>query len=106
MSNETLSIRSGEVWLDTQGKPIQAHGGSVYYFNDTFYFVGENKEGVTPGSGLWHHGVRCYSSSKHRVLPPGAPYRTGLANFPHPALRFVFIGIAFGGNIAQVLAKW
>ena len=25
------SIRPGQVWLDTEGKRIQAHGGSVIY---------------------------------------------------------------------------
>lgn len=62
MASEAPAIRSGEVWLDTEGKPIQAHGGSILYFNDTFYFVGENKEHAKPGSSVWHHGVRCYSS--------------------------------------------
>ena len=45
-------------------------------------------------------------SSKRRTLPSDAPYRTGRAIFPHPALRFVFHGTLFGGDIAQVLAKW
>jgi len=31
------SIRPGEVWLDTTGALIQAHGGSVLYENGTFY---------------------------------------------------------------------
>ena len=25
------SVRPGKVWLDTKGKPIQAHGFSVFY---------------------------------------------------------------------------
>lgn|SRR5690606_12767993 len=58
------SIRPGQVWLDTEGKRIQAHGGSIFYDseNDTFYWYGENKEKTTPGSGIWHWGVRFYSS--------------------------------------------
>lgn len=56
------SIRPGQVWLDTKGKRIQAHGGSIFYENDTFYWYGENKEKTTPGSGIWHWGVRFYSS--------------------------------------------
>jgi len=62
MSSQVSSIRSGEIWLDTAGKPIQAHGGSVYHVNDTFYFIGENKEHHKPGTNIWHGGVRCYSS--------------------------------------------
>ena len=55
-------IRPGKVWLDTEGKRIQAHGASMYYENETFYWYGENKEKSIPGSGIWHWGVRCYSS--------------------------------------------
>jgi hypothetical protein len=57
------SIRPGQVWLDTAGNRIQAHGGSVYVDGETFYWYGENKEHTTPGSGVWHWGVRCYRST-------------------------------------------
>jgi len=56
------SIKPGQEWLDTDGKPIQAHGASMFYENGTFYWYGENKEKTIPGSGIWHWGVRCYSS--------------------------------------------
>ena len=36
------SFRPGQVWLDTEGKRIQAHGGSVIYIDGTYYFYGEN----------------------------------------------------------------
>jgi hypothetical protein len=55
-------IRPGEVWLDTAGKPIQAHGASILQVGDTFYWYGENKERTLPGSGIWHWGVRAYAS--------------------------------------------
>jgi len=57
------SIRPGQEWLDTEGKPIQAHGGSVMAIDGTFYWYGENKERTDPGKGIWHWGVRCYSST-------------------------------------------
>jgi hypothetical protein len=39
------SIRPGEVWLDTSGKPIQAHAGALIAVGDSvFYWYGENKE--------------------------------------------------------------
>jgi hypothetical protein len=60
---ELTSFKPGAVWLDTSGKPIQAHGGSVIRVEDVFYRYGENKEGFVPGTGKWHSGVRCYSSS-------------------------------------------
>ena len=56
------SITPGQVWLDTDGHRIQAHGGSILEVDGTFYWYGENKERSTPGSGIWHWGVRCYSS--------------------------------------------
>ena len=34
----------GREWLDTEGKPIHAHGGSVLYHEGVYYWYGENKE--------------------------------------------------------------
>lgn len=56
------SFRPGEEWLDTNGKPIQAHGGSVFFENGTYYWYGENKEYTDGKNGVWTWGVRCYSS--------------------------------------------
>ncbi|SFB58360.1 Glycosyl hydrolases family 43 [Cohnella sp. OV330] len=71
------AIRPGQTWLDTAGKRIQAHGGSILTVGDTFYWYGENKEKTTPGSGIWHWGVRCYASKdlynwedKGIIIPP------------------------------------
>jgi len=38
------SIRPGQIWLDTNGNRIQAHGGSIMELDGTFYWYGENKE--------------------------------------------------------------
>ncbi|WP_346618480.1 family 43 glycosylhydrolase [Blastococcus montanus] len=71
------SIRPGQVWLDTNGNRIQAHGGSILHVDGTFYWYGENKERSTPGSGIWHWGIRCYSSTdlydwedRGLIIPP------------------------------------
>ena len=56
------SIRPGQVWLDTEGKRIQAHGGSLFYENGTYYWYGENKEKTDGVNGIWHWGVRMYES--------------------------------------------
>ena len=56
------SIRPGQVWLDTTGRRIQAHGGSIIAVGDTFYWYGENKRKTLPGSGIWHDGVVMYKS--------------------------------------------
>lgn len=60
---EPRSIHPGETWLDTNGRPIQAHGGSVIVVDGVFYWYGENKERTLPGSGIWHWGIRCYRST-------------------------------------------
>ena len=52
----------GKVWKDTEGKRIQAHGGSVFYENGKYYWYGENKEFTDGLNGIWHYGVRCYES--------------------------------------------
>lgn len=57
------SIRPGQIWLDCEGKRIQAHGGSVITVNGKFYWYGENKEKTTGEDNLWHWGGRCYSST-------------------------------------------
>ena len=38
------AIYPGKPWLDTEGKRIQAHGGSVIHIDGTYYWYGENKE--------------------------------------------------------------
>lgn len=61
-------FRPGKTWYDTNGNRIQAHGGSMLFADGTFYWYGENKEGIT-GTATgekcknWHNGVRLYSSS-------------------------------------------
>ena len=60
-------IRPGKIWYDTEGKRIQAHGGSILYAENKFWWYGENKEGITGRATgerckHWHHGVRLYSS--------------------------------------------
>jgi hypothetical protein len=72
------SIRPGEIWLDTNGERIQAHAGSILVEDDgTFVWYGENKERTMPGSGIWHWGVRAYSSrdlynweDRGLIIPP------------------------------------
>ncbi len=55
-------IYPGKVWLDTDGKRIQAHGGSMLYVDGMFYWYGENKENTLPNTEIWHNGVNLYSS--------------------------------------------
>ena len=60
----------GQVWNDTDGNPINAHGGGLLYHNGTYYWYGEFKKGKTilPDWATWEcyrtdvTGVGCYSS--------------------------------------------
>ena len=64
-------IHPGQVWLDTDGNPINAHGGGILYHDGTYYWYGEYKKGQTvlPDSATWEcyrtdvTGVGCYSSA-------------------------------------------
>ena len=56
------NIRPGQVWLDTEGKRIQAHGGSIFYENGSYYWYGENKEKTDGINGINQWGVRMYES--------------------------------------------
>ena len=65
------SIKSGEVWYDTDGNPINAHGGGILFHDGTYYWYGESKGDSTywnPNVPNWEcyrteaGGVSCYSS--------------------------------------------
>ena len=56
------AFHPGQIWLDTDGKPIQAHGGSVLFHEDWYYWYGENKDHTDGKNGVWTWGVRCYRS--------------------------------------------
>jgi Glycosyl hydrolases family 43 len=55
------SIKPGEIWPDTEGKHINAHGGGIIFYNDTYYWFGEYRlpRGEKDRS---RYGVSCYSS--------------------------------------------
>ena len=59
------SIRPGREWLDTSGKPIQAHGFQVFYDEKSkrYIWYGENKETTKKGGTDWTRGIRWYTSS-------------------------------------------
>jgi len=59
-------FRPGAPWHDTEGRPIQAHGGGLLHDRGTYYWFGEDKDGPT-GDGPLRRvdviGVACYSST-------------------------------------------
>jgi hypothetical protein len=58
------TFRPGAPWLDTDGQPIQAHGGGVLAKDGVYYWFGENKDAPNlPGTTRVDvAGVSCYSS--------------------------------------------
>jgi len=64
-------IEPGKIWKDTQGKPINAHGGGILYFKGVYYWFGEIKRGSTwlVANQSWEDyrvpagGISCYTSS-------------------------------------------
>lgn len=59
---ENGCFRPGEVWLDTEGKPINAHGGCVIFADSTYYWYGEHKIPGRSEEEKADGGVHCYSS--------------------------------------------
>lgn len=66
-------IEPGAVWLDTEGRPINAHGGGLLHHRGMYYWYGEQKEGRTylpkvnkawGGTRVLAGGVSCYSSTE------------------------------------------
>ena len=53
------SIRPGELWYDDGGRHINAHGGGILKYDDTYYWFGEHKSEHTSDALV---GVMCYSS--------------------------------------------
>lgn len=47
--NDSYYYYPGRIWLDTDGNPIQAHGGGIIYDKSsrTYYWYGEYKDGPT-----------------------------------------------------------
>ncbi len=65
-------IEPGAVWLDTQGRPINAHGGGLLHDRGIYYWYGEVKQGRTylpkvnqawGGTRVIAGGISCYSSA-------------------------------------------
>jgi len=52
----------GEIWRDTDGVPINAHGAGMLYHNGVYYWYGEFKIAGPEGNAA-QVGVSCYSST-------------------------------------------
>jgi hypothetical protein len=55
------SFRPGQIWPDNTGRHINAHGGGIIYYNDTYYWFGEFRL-PRYEKDKNRYGVSCYSS--------------------------------------------
>lgn len=53
------AFHPGKLWLDTDGRMVNAHGGGVVFYNGTYYWFGEDKAEFSNNAQV---GVNCYSS--------------------------------------------
>jgi len=57
-------FRPGELWNDTDGNVINAHGGGILYHDGVYHWFGEYRRGAeTPRAERATPGVSCYSST-------------------------------------------
>lgn len=54
-----VTIKPGEIWKDTDGDTINAHGGGVIFADGKYYWYGEHRAAVRPNP---QEGVTVYSS--------------------------------------------
>ena len=58
------SVIDNTKWLDINGDYIHAHGGEIYEFNNTFYWIGSTEKMYFPSLNVWlSEGINCYSSN-------------------------------------------
>ena len=71
-ASSSLEFVPGQVWTDTEGNPINAHGGGILFHEGVYYWYGEAKNGHTflpdcnkswGGTRVDITGVSCYSST-------------------------------------------
>ncbi len=55
-------FQPGETWPDSDGIHINAHGGGILFYENTYYWFGEHKTAGRKGNQALI-GIRCYSST-------------------------------------------
>jgi hypothetical protein len=57
----STTFKPGELWPDTEGNHINAHGGGILLYNGTYYWFGEHRLARSEKDRT-HYGASCYSS--------------------------------------------
>ena len=60
--DRVTTFKPGQIWNDTAGEPINAHGGGIYVENGIYYWFGEYKTEGSAGNTA-QVGVSVYSSN-------------------------------------------
>ena len=95
------AFRSGEIWRDTAGAPIDAHGGGFLLDGGTYYWYGSARNGLDPPC-CKDRGINLYTSKdlynwRHEGLVLAAfngssPSRNGL-DLERPKNRRALFGL-------------
>lgn len=56
-------IKPAQLWLDNNGKHINAHGGGVIFYKNVYYWYGEHKLKDKSEAQFADGGIHCYSST-------------------------------------------
>lgn len=60
ISAQPNEIRPAQPWPDTDGNPINAHGGNILLYEGTYYWYGEHR--IETIDGVTENGISCYTS--------------------------------------------
>jgi hypothetical protein len=60
-SQNLSQFKPGQIWPDNKGVHINAHGGGILFYNNTYYWFGEHKIEGKKGNNAYV-GIHCYSS--------------------------------------------
>ncbi len=61
-AQQNTAFQPGEIWKDTNGTHINAHGGGILFHDGVYYWFGEHKTAGRGGNRA-NVGVSCYSST-------------------------------------------
>ena len=62
LAQKNTAFKPGEIWEDTEGTHINAHGGGILFHEGVYYWFGEHKTAGRGGNRA-NVGVGCYSST-------------------------------------------
>lgn len=60
--SKQTNFTPGKIWLDNNGKHINAHGGNVLFHKNKYYWYGEHKIEGKSEAQMADGGIHCYSS--------------------------------------------